>query len=191
MLAVVGALAVLSCNVGAPKAGKYHILYASDFGLEISLGMTPAEVHAKLGTATGSETLQGGVVLVEYYLPEGKTARAVDVPELALTYVNSKLTRLDNNYDPAAEDQLFPPFFIEPAEGIKLGLRKSDFVAALGTPEQGPAGDFWRFLADDGSTITIRVDFTDIAYTPDSLCSRLIFSWTPPVSVPRGEELDK
>jgi hypothetical protein len=167
----------------------YQVLYATDFGLEINLGMTPAEVQAKLGPATGSETLQGGVVLEEFYLPGSETARGEGVPELTLTYLNNKLAKLDNSYDPAAEIKVFPPFFIEPLAGVKLGLRKSDFVSALGESERGPAGEFWRFTAEDGSTITIRNNYTPIEYTTDELCSRLIFAWAPPVEVPRGVDL--
>lgn len=191
LVALLTVVVCCSCNKPEDDREMFDLLYSSEFELGIRFGMVPSEVHEQLGQPLGNVSRQGGANIEEYYQPEQYEERSDLAPELSLTFINNKLTRLDNRYFPEAEEVEFPPFIFEPMSGVKLGLRKSDFVTALGDFETGPAGSLWRFVSQDRSTITIRATFTDIETLGDSLCSRLVIAVTEPVEAPRGEEIEK
>jgi hypothetical protein len=206
MLAAIAACAALLCLAGCkenPDVKVFDQIYQSDFGLGLSFEWTSSQVVYKLGEPDERTTKQNGLNIEERYLPEslvdteGKTIANVnrDTPQFSVTYLDSKLVRLYNRYYPEDPEQPLPPFFFEPIKGVKLGNRRSDFVMALGKPDSKLFGEEWRFKAEDGRTISIRAQFTEIEtgmeVKGDELCSRLQIVLAPAMEELRGEEVEK
>lgn len=166
-------------------------LVASDFTLGIHFGDSQTGVQAVLGVETGKTERQGGASVTEYFLPEGQTALDSDTPQLALTYLQDKLVLVYNRYYPEDETRPFPPHFAEVVPGVKLGQRKSDFVAALGNPNGSTDRDEWSFKSPEGEEIVILAEFVDVPKAGDALCCKLQVAYAPASSQSRGEEYEK
>jgi hypothetical protein len=187
---IAGLLAALpACH--KTSAGLFDQLYASDFGLDIHFGQRPAEVQLKLGRAFGSTERSSGASVTEYYLAEGESELDSATPQLSLLYLNDALIGVYNRYYPDDSKRAFPPYFSEIAPKVKLGSRKSEFVAALGDPVGGPESDEWRISARDGRAIQVTARFVEVQAVGEALCCSLNISFIPAVGQLRGEEYEK
>jgi len=190
IVAILGlVLSVAAC--GKKGSGTFDRLYASDFGLGIHFGQSGGEVRGVLGEPPGRLERQGGASVTDVYLAKNETALDGSSPQLAVTYLQDKMVRLYNRYYPEDEKRQLPPYFMEIVPGVKLGHRKSDFVAALGMPPEGAERNEWRFTSEDGQTIIIIADFVDVPKTGEPLCCSLQMAVVPATQELRGEEYEK
>jgi hypothetical protein len=181
------ALMLFGCKKPAAGQAVFDQLLASEMGLGLQLGMTPDQVHAKLGKPSATEERQGGKSSSDYYLPPTVANTDRSTPQLQLTYVDGKLISIYNRYYPEDQAQPAPPMFIEPLKGVKLGLGKGAVRGALGTPGPNTNTDEWRFAHRDGRMITVLAQYTKMPDSETELCSSLTVVLEEAVTESRGE----
>lgn len=189
MLALLG-LACTGCKKPLPGQAMFDQIVASDLGLGISFDMSPGQVHAKLGQPAVTQERQGGKSAVDYYLPPEVTATGRDEPQLELTYVDGKLTRIYNRYFPEDTARPVAPFFAVPYAGVKLGATKREIHRILKLPLKIAAVEEWRYASRDGRSITLLLQYTDVEAVSTEYCSSLTLVLGTAMEENRGEELE-
>jgi len=169
----------------------FERLSTTDFGLEITFGMSPNEVQKAIGPRDAETTLQEGISNTWHYLPHKVETTDSDTAQLALTFRNKQLVRIFNRMHPEDPQIAPPPLFAEPLPGVKVGNRKSDFIDALGQPTDLLAGDEWRFEAKDGRKILVLATFIEIPLTNEQRCSVLQVTQIPAVTELKGEQIEE
>jgi hypothetical protein len=173
----------------------FNMLRSTSFGIGLTFDMNVAEATAKVGSPQASETRLGGKSEIYYFIPKANIDEKLSVqpvpgpdqPQLALSFFDGKLRKLYNKWTPGDTAQPEPPFYIEVVKGVKLGARKSDFTAALGSPAN-EAGTEWQFKGEDGSTVTVSATFASVESAVAELCDSLLVVFAPPVQENRGED---
>lgn len=198
-LTIILLLVALAAGCQDNDTALFSQVYESDLGINVAFLQLPAEVQAVLGEPAVTNENQGGTRIMEFYLPrdlidataEGALRTDSDTPQLSVTYINGRLYRLFNRWYPEDSSQPFPPFFIEPVPGVKLGNRNSDFIDALGVAIHPVPGTTWRLEHKDGRMLQIEATFTKMPDSADQLCSSLSITLIPSIEERKGEEREK
>jgi hypothetical protein len=196
VLGVATALALLAggCRKDTSEA-EMHARIVSGLGVNVSFGQSPTQTQAVLGQPTATTTR--GKRTEDHYVapnPDNATPAMPDLEatQLTLSFYDSKLVRVYNRYHPELEGAKNPPFVLEPVPGAKLGNKRSQLEAALGPPNYGELKDGWRFAAEDGATVTVLPQYTEVPSLGESLVSALTVSYIATGADPgRGEYFDK
>jgi len=196
-LALLSAAFVYGCKSG--DQAKFNKLASSDFGLGITFEMSKDQVVEVLAEPATSLDKQGGTRVIDFYIhpdvlsetPDAEYPTDSDTPQLQLTYINGYLARIYNRWIPEDPDEPYPPFFMEPIGGVKLGSRRSDFQDALGPPSDPIIGSIWKFKHKDGRMVQVQAAFTEMPNSEEELCSSLSIVLVPSVTEYQGEEKEK
>jgi hypothetical protein len=169
----------------------FEQILAGDFGIGVNFEDSTDRVHGVLGPPTTTREIQGEANIEEFWFSAAMQVMDPGTPQLSLNFHNGSLKRVHNAYNMLDPELPEPPFIIEPVPGVKLGIRRSGFVDALGAPTDSVIVDKWAFRGPEGRQLVLTAEFTDNEETGDSLCTRLTVVLVDALPAQRGEEYEK
>ena len=193
---------VLAATTGCKdeQTSTFNRIVGTDFGLGLAFELSKDQVVDVIGEPATTVDKQSGTRVVDFYIspevladdPDAEYPTDANTPQLQLTYLNGYLFRLYNRWIPEDEAVPYPPFFMEPVPGVKLGCRRSDIQDALGPPSDPIIGTIWKFKhKKDGRQIQIEAGFTEMPTSEEELCTSLSIVLIPSVTEYAGEEKEK